>query len=368
LGTYSLAVSGGNLTATQTGTRYYFGGKLIKNKNGWVNADRLGSAGKYYPYGTDKGSGNPANGTEKFTGYQRDAETGLDYAVNRYEQPGTGRFLTADRITGNPSNPGSLNRYAYVGSDPVNKTDPEGTCSPEDDPPCFDTTGTAYANTCLDSYDWCDAFFVIGMPGVYGNPKPCCGVTAPTPAPAKAGNFFVAAGAWESGIAYVDADKKMQSTDCSNLIGSLVFPRIPATRGGPLPPAQVLDLGTWMGALGAEVIADGTSAAAGNVTMVSLTTGSLGAILQYGSQTVQEYISANPQTVALSELNGDMVYLNPAQIQLGDPAGLGAVALHEALHNVLGLDDAQLERALRPFGGTLGDPHSITDAISNHCL
>ncbi len=54
--------------ATQTGTNYYFGGKLIKNSGGWVCTDRMGSNGKYYSYGGDSkigpvgvytGSSNP---------------------------------------------------------------------------------------------------------------------------------------------------------------------------------------------------------------------------------------------------------------------------------------------------------------------
>lgn len=59
-------------------------------------------------------------------GYFRDPETGNDYAVNRYESPGTGRFLTPDRMSGHPANPGSWNKYAYVGGDPVNRVDPRG--------------------------------------------------------------------------------------------------------------------------------------------------------------------------------------------------------------------------------------------------
>ena len=114
---------------TPTGTNYYFGGKLIKNGNGnnWVYTDRLGSVGKYYPYGQDKGSSNPASG-EKFTGYFRDAETGNDYAVNRYATPGMGRFITPDRGMGGakPADPGSWNKYAYVGGDPINRVDRQG--------------------------------------------------------------------------------------------------------------------------------------------------------------------------------------------------------------------------------------------------
>jgi len=112
--------------ATQTATNYYFGGKRIKNAPGNVFSDRLGSIGKYYPYGTDR-SGTPSSG-EKFTGYNQDSETGLDYAVNRYQQPGSGRFLTPDpyMASGGPGDPGSWNRYAYTRGDPVNRFDPRG--------------------------------------------------------------------------------------------------------------------------------------------------------------------------------------------------------------------------------------------------
>jgi len=119
------------LSANQTGTNYYFGSKLIKNAGGYVGADRLGSIGHFYPYGQEKPSATQ-NGTEKFTGYMRDAETGLDYADQRYHAPGTGRFLTPDQYTakgggsGNLEDPGNWNRYAYAGGDPINHRDPFG--------------------------------------------------------------------------------------------------------------------------------------------------------------------------------------------------------------------------------------------------
>jgi RHS repeat-associated protein len=114
--------------ATQTGTYYYFGGRMIKNENGWVYPDRLGSIGKFYPYGTERPSAT-TNGTEKFTGYFRDAETGNDYADQRYHLPGQGRFMAPDRAglsAASPANPSSWNLYSYVGGDPVNRTDPRG--------------------------------------------------------------------------------------------------------------------------------------------------------------------------------------------------------------------------------------------------
>jgi hypothetical protein len=51
-------------------------------------ARELGSIGKFYPYGVERPSAT-TNGTEKFTGYFRDSESGNDYAVNRYEPRGT---------------------------------------------------------------------------------------------------------------------------------------------------------------------------------------------------------------------------------------------------------------------------------------
>ena len=127
LGAWALSWNGNQLIATMTESNTYFGGKLIKNATGYVSADRLGSIGKFYPYGQEKPSAT-TNGTEKYTGYLRDSETGLDYAINRYESPGTGRFLTPDPSRGSVSvrDPGSWNRYAYVGGDPVNRIDPSG--------------------------------------------------------------------------------------------------------------------------------------------------------------------------------------------------------------------------------------------------
>jgi RHS repeat-associated protein len=54
-----------------------------------------------------------------------------DEAVNadqRYYASGYGRFNTPDTGPANPGSPGTRNRYAYVGGDPINRRDPKGTC------------------------------------------------------------------------------------------------------------------------------------------------------------------------------------------------------------------------------------------------
>lgn len=55
------------------------------------------------------------------------APVGIDYADQRFYASTYGRFLTPDREGGNSSDPVSMNRYAYVGGDPINRMDPRGT-------------------------------------------------------------------------------------------------------------------------------------------------------------------------------------------------------------------------------------------------
>ena len=62
----------------------------------------------------------------RFTSYERDSETGSDYAISRQHQYAVGRFMRPDPVAGSIADPQSLNRYAYVANDPVNATDPLG--------------------------------------------------------------------------------------------------------------------------------------------------------------------------------------------------------------------------------------------------
>jgi RHS repeat-associated protein len=125
LGTYK-STNPGTAGFTTASTNLYFGARLIQAAGTAILVDRLGSnvtGGKrYFPFGQEKPSAT-ANNVEKFTGYYRDAETGLDYADQRYHNPGTGRFLTADPIGD------GLNWYAYADGDPINVVDPTGLLS-----------------------------------------------------------------------------------------------------------------------------------------------------------------------------------------------------------------------------------------------
>jgi RHS repeat-associated protein len=62
----------------------------------------------------------------RYTGKERDAESGNDYFVARYYDSRTGTFCSADPVAGSPGDPQSWNRYPYGRNDPIDVTDPSG--------------------------------------------------------------------------------------------------------------------------------------------------------------------------------------------------------------------------------------------------
>lgn len=65
---------------------------------------------------------------QRFTGYQKDTETSLDFAEARMYESRYGRFTAVDPLlaSGKSANPQSFNRYVYVGNNPLIATDPSG--------------------------------------------------------------------------------------------------------------------------------------------------------------------------------------------------------------------------------------------------
>ncbi len=65
---------------------------------------------------------------QKFTGYERDDETGLDFAEARYYYNNHGRFTAVDPLlaSGKSADPQTFNRYAYTMNRPLILTDPTG--------------------------------------------------------------------------------------------------------------------------------------------------------------------------------------------------------------------------------------------------
>ena len=79
----------------------------------------------HYPFGESWYSTSTTTKWQ-FTTYERDSESGLDYAMFRYDSSRLGRFMTPDPFGGSLGDPQSLNRYVYTRNDPVNLADPLG--------------------------------------------------------------------------------------------------------------------------------------------------------------------------------------------------------------------------------------------------
>jgi RHS repeat-associated protein len=120
-----------SLTIPSTAILYYFADQVgstrtITDANGNLCYDA-----DFTPYGQEisyttrlQATACPPN--YKFTGYERDPETGLDYAFARYYSSRLGRFLSTDPLGGAIGNLQSHNAYAYVMNNPLALTDALG--------------------------------------------------------------------------------------------------------------------------------------------------------------------------------------------------------------------------------------------------
>jgi RHS repeat-associated protein len=93
----------------------------------------------HFPFGETWYETGAAN-RWRFTTYEHDSESGLDYANARFDSTSQGRFTSLDPLSGSIGNPQSLNRYAYVMDDPINFADPTGTH-------CDNSTGGCYSGS-----------------------------------------------------------------------------------------------------------------------------------------------------------------------------------------------------------------------------
>ena len=128
----------------------YFNGKRVArldNPNGtpsvrYYFSDHLGSAevitdsqgvikneSDYLPYGTERVITSGDTNRYKFTGKERDTESGLDMFGKRYYASSLGRFMSTDAkqfTARHLAMPQKWNKYAYVQNNPLASIDPDG--------------------------------------------------------------------------------------------------------------------------------------------------------------------------------------------------------------------------------------------------
>jgi len=134
----------GNTNNSSFNEYVFFNGKRIARRDSSNNvnyyfADHLGTArvvansvgtilddSDFYPFGGERPVFSSSGNTYKFTGKERDAESGLDNFEARYNSSSIGRFTSPDPFGGHQEDPQTLNKYAYVRNNPLNLTDPTG--------------------------------------------------------------------------------------------------------------------------------------------------------------------------------------------------------------------------------------------------
>lgn len=111
--------------------------RLVTNSGGVVKRY------DYFPFGEQLSAGEGARTTamgytdrpavdpvtERFTGKERDVETGLDYFGFRYFSAAQGRFTSTDPVVVTPArmlDPQMFNLYAYARNNPLKYVDPDG--------------------------------------------------------------------------------------------------------------------------------------------------------------------------------------------------------------------------------------------------
>ncbi|MBI4597113.1 MAG: glycohydrolase toxin TNT-related protein [Candidatus Omnitrophica bacterium] len=110
-----------------TGTlRFYHSDHLGSSNLITDGAGQVVELAEHTPYGALHRREGSANVPQKFTGQRADASTGLYFYHARYYDPTLGRFTQPDTFVQDPSDPQTLNRYAYVRNNPINFVDPSG--------------------------------------------------------------------------------------------------------------------------------------------------------------------------------------------------------------------------------------------------
>lgn len=120
----------------------HLGSTRVVMKASGVGDGVVASRHDHYPFGEEL----PGRGLNygdplllvKYTGHERDAETGLDFMQARYYGSGLGRFLSPDGplVDQQAGDPQSWNLYSYVRNNPMALVDPTGMTADEDPNHC----------------------------------------------------------------------------------------------------------------------------------------------------------------------------------------------------------------------------------------
>jgi RHS repeat-associated protein len=129
--TYGLQRISQNLSPSVTGNNAWTPSFYVYDGGGSVR-QLTNSAGivtdeyEYDAYGNSFTKVGTTPNNYLYRGEQYDSDLGLYYLRARYYNPGTGRFMSRDPLSGLDWDPKTLHKYLYVWGNPVNYVDPRG--------------------------------------------------------------------------------------------------------------------------------------------------------------------------------------------------------------------------------------------------
>lgn len=363
--------SGRLLTTISAGKKTYHHADQLSVRLSTDSTGKVVGEQGHFPYGENWYS---TNTTTKwfFTSYERDPETGLDYAMARFYDSRIAAFCSADPVGGAPEAPESWNRYAYVRNDPVNLTDASG-------------------------QDWWDEVFEFfgfdtddeneNSPQQQPSPVPF-GTASDIVYPSNI-TLYVYHSEWllnpqefvlvgqGSGLDYGDLLKvAVGAADAATAKGA----KAALQRASKEVQKQKLNKKKCKDDLAklnttADAVRQGAKAAefingvGSTVPLSSTYAGSPIADLQRLAPSIQGTVGeeiAQPGVVAVSDLGGHRIFFNPDLISVKDFWVNVATVFHETLHNITGLTDTDLQKSL----GLPQDKVSknISDKLSQDCF
>ena len=128
--TYYVKDNAGSLISQRTpsGTYYYLF-DLLGSVVGLTDVSgKAVNRYSYSPFGelTSNPNAAPVPNPWRYAGGYYDTQTALTKFGARFYDPSVGRWTQQDPIPGSIADPSRMNRYPYVGNDPINNVDPEG--------------------------------------------------------------------------------------------------------------------------------------------------------------------------------------------------------------------------------------------------
>lgn len=143
----------------------------------------------FYPFGGERAYTNTCPQNYKFSGKERDSESGLYNFGARYDSSSMGRFMSADPLGGRLMDPQTLNKYGYVANNPLNFIDPTGLYKCKDSGKCDSDQDKAFEKARQQDLKSKDRN-VVRAAKAYGDPNTDNGVLVQfgDPGEGRAGN------------------------------------------------------------------------------------------------------------------------------------------------------------------------------------